>query len=304
MIYISAQPDSEYFIWQLEVLDSNMRELGIIDNSIVLLGFTNPPTKAALEYQSKNKNRVFLINDTRNEFEKEYIPSIRPHILSKFFQKAEKLFKDKPVFYHDSDILFTDQINIETKKNHVYVSDTISYIGSKYILSKSDELFLKMCEIVGIDPEIVKKNENNSGGAQYLFPPNFLTHEYWNKVFFDSVKLYELMINTAGEYTPSGGTPIQAWTADMWCVLWNIWLFGGKSKIHKELKFSWPTYNIKEWENYKIYHNSGVTEKMEDLFFKGRYTNKTPFNDDLSYVNKNKCSFKYVEQINKCKMYL
>lgn len=304
MIYISAQPDNQYFIWQLEVLDSNLRELGIINDSIVLLGFKNIPTKEAIDYQEKNKSRVFLINDTRDQETCKYIPSIRPHILAKYFEKCAPKFKDQSVFFHDSDILFREPLKLRVNKNTVYVSDTISYIGGEYIVSKSEELLYRMCAIVGIDADTVKANEENSGGAQYIFPPNFLTSEFWSKVESDSVKLYDLMTKTAGEYTPLSGTPIQAWTADMWAVLWGIWLRGYKTKIHKEMDFSWPHNPINEWNKKKIFHNAGVVDDKGDLFFKGKYTTKSPFDDDFSRINKDKCTIKYVEQIIKCKRYL
>ncbi|HAP6793437.1 TPA: hypothetical protein IVM20_001887 [Enterococcus faecium] len=47
----------------------------------------------------------------------------------------------------------------------------------------------------------------------------------------------------------------------------------------------------------KILHNAGVTTNDEDLFFKGRYVTSTPFDEDLSFVNKKKCSYAYVKAI-------
>lgn len=304
MKYISAQPDDSYFIWQLEVLDNNMRELGIINDSLVVIGFHKPePSQVAWNYRNKNKNRVYFVEDERSDQECEYIPSIRPHILKKFFERKGYMMKDHDIFYHDSDILFRDLVKIKKMRNDtVYVSDTISYVGAEYIESKSKELLEKMCEVVGIDSKIVRKNEKNSGGAQYLFPPNMLTSRFWSKVEEDSVELYKLMKDTSEKYSPEH--PIQAWTADMWAVLWNIWLEGFKSKVHKEMNFSWSTSPLKNWDECKIYHNAGVTSEHKDLFFKGKYIDETPFDADFSHVSKERCSIKYVEQIIKCKKYL
>ena len=42
MIYISAQPDSTYFVWQLEIQFRNFRSLSIPrDNVHVLIGYDN-----------------------------------------------------------------------------------------------------------------------------------------------------------------------------------------------------------------------------------------------------------------------
>ena len=48
------------------------------------------------------------------------------------------------------------------------MSDTISYIGYDYIKSKGDDILKTMLDIVGIDEDVVKNNQNNSGGAQYI----------------------------------------------------------------------------------------------------------------------------------------
>lgn len=310
MKYISAQPDSEYFIWQLEVLDSNMRELGIIDDSYALIGYTTDnPSKEAIAYRDKNPERVFLIRDGRDGLRRKYIPSIRPHIMKFFFLKRNDLVFGEPIFYHDADILFRDIVKINNMKTDtLYVSDTVSYIGAKYINSKSPELLKKMCKIVGIKPKLVKDNEAHSGGAQYIFPQNVLTPRFLDKVERDSVELYKLMTETSDEYYSlnDDGTkhPIQAWTADMWALLWNTWLAGFKSEIHEELSFAWPMYDVADWDLHKILHNSGVLPTHTDIFYKGDYINKNPFDADLSYVSKEKCSIKYVEQIIKCKKYL
>jgi hypothetical protein len=70
-------------------------------------------------------------------------------------------------------------------------------------------------------------------------------------------------------------------------------------KISKEMDFCWATDPIKRWQETKIMHNAGVTEKNKDLFFKGKYVKTTPFDDDLSFVNKDKVSSEYVEAIKK-----
>ena len=85
----------------------------------------------------------------------------------------------------------------------------------------------------------------------------------------------------------------------MWSQIWNMPLFGYKPVVSKEFEFAWATDPIENWEKCKIYHNAGVTEDREDLFFKGKYVHETPFNDDLSFVNKDFCSYKYVEAIKK-----
>ena len=67
--------------------------------------------------------------------------------------------------------------------------------------------------------------------------------------------------------------------------------------ISDELDFCWATDPVKRWNETKIMHNAGVAGDMHDLFFKGKYTDRVPFGDDLSFVDKLKCSYKYVQAI-------
>ena len=95
------------------------------------------------------------------------------------------------------------------------------------------------------------------------------------------------MSNTSNEYNPKH--PIQKWTADMWAVIWNAWRDGHTTKIVKAMDFLWATDSktkYKENKTISMYHNAGVTEQ-KNLFYKGAYVTRSPFHDDLSYVDQN-----------------
>jgi hypothetical protein len=88
----------------------------------------------------------------------------------------------------------------------------------------------------------------------------------------------------------------------MWATLWNIWYFDYKTEVHKELNFSFATSPISEWYDRKIMHNAGVTDSGKStLFYKGDFINTEPYSFNFDYVDKTKCSFKYVENILKIK---
>lgn len=299
MIFISAQPDDDYFIWQIKVQMNNFRKLGIEKDAIVLFGYD--PMKGAnpnaLKVVDKLKCNVLFFPDRRDSISRSYISTIRPHLLKQFFRKFPNHFQDG-FFYHDSDILFQALPKFDSlfKKNKLIVSDTISYIGAKYIKSKGEGLLEEMCNVVGIDPKVVEKNEKKSGGAQYLIPKSlYMGYEFWDKIEKDSVNLYSLMNSTASKYNPSH--PIQSWTADMWSVLWNFWLLDVDSLISKELDFSWPTFGVSDWKKYNIFHNAGVTHDRPELFFKGNYVSKSPFGESYDKISDKFCSIKYVEEI-------
>lgn len=300
MYYISVQPENKYFIWQLYVQVNNFRKLGVEDKMIIIMGYNkkNGISPEAEELQKKTKARIFFYEDNRANIYKSYIPSIRPFLLKRFFSENQDWIKGQMWMYHDSDILFREVpvIDEKFKYGNVYVSDTSSYLNSKYIKSKSEKLFLEMCEIVRISPRMVEENDSNAGGAQYLFNSNVRAYSrFWDKVMKDSVALYKHMENTKQEYSPEH--PIQSWTADMWAVLWNLWLTGYKTEVSPELEFSWPTQGINQWEKTKIFHNAGVSGNDKHLFYRGDFMNKFPFDENFDFVDSKYCSIKYVEEI-------
>lgn len=83
MIFLSAQPDESYFIWQLELQIFNLKNPDVASSNIhILIGY-NPslgPTSAFQGFIALNKDaNFFLYPDNRND--REYVPSIRPHII-------------------------------------------------------------------------------------------------------------------------------------------------------------------------------------------------------------------------------
>ena len=86
----------------------------------------------------------------------------------------------------------------------------------------------------------------------------------------------------------------------MWAQLWG-WVREGRSiRSFDELEFCTATDPISRWDEVKILHNAGVTpDKAGHLFFKGQYVDYSPFGKDLSWVDQSKCSWRYVEAIQK-----
>lgn len=296
MIYLSAQPDTDYYVWQLKVQMNNFRRLGIEKDAVILFGYTNKINPNAKKFQKQTKATVLFYEDTRENV--QYIPSIRPHIIAKYYAEKGNEISGHDLFYHDSDIIFRDLPDWKTlsESNRVSLSDTISYIGADYIRSKGEGLLEGMCRIVGINPEIVKSRNSKSGGAQTYIPSKHkLSEEFWKKVERNSEDLFQYMRLTEHQYSPH--QPIQAWTADMWAVLWNIWLLNVNTEVVPELSFSWATSGIAEWNRHKIMHNAGVIAEHKNLFYKAEYIKKSPFTADLTYVDKRYCSHMYAQEI-------
>lgn len=286
MRYILCQPSIQRFKWELEVCLTNLKSLGIKD--IVLL-FSEHDSSIPIYFEEKYGVEVHVYQDQRDE--KEYIPSIKPYLWWKFLEEDPSRENER-YFYMDADVIFNRKINLRklpSKDDVWYCSNCGHYLNLEYIRSceNGDKVLADMAKIVNVTVESLETINGNSGGAQWALKNP--TANYWEKVYRDSNKLYH--------YFMSADSGIQKWTAEMWAQLWNMMYFNIGPKIHDELNFCFATDPIEKLETVKILHNAGVTEQDADLFFKGKYVITDPFNDDLSFVSKEKCSFAYVEAI-------
>lgn len=297
MKFLIVLPEHNYYLWQILVQINNLKKFGYDKDTIYVIG------RREIR-RSKNLNNIIKYSDSKCTFytyrddrdDLTYSSSLRLHLLSKLFKDYPE-YENEVFFYIDPDVIFNKKIRFSDleKNNTWYLSNTKSYIGTKYIKSKGEGLLEEMCNIVGIDPEIVEKNDKNAGGAQYLIKN--VNSDFWKKVEKDSVNLYKLMINTKHKYTPKA--PIQAWTADMWSLLWNAWLFNHKTKIIKRFDFCWATDPISKWDDCNILHNAGVVSN-DDKFFKKTKYQISPFNEKIK-CSPNYCSSKYVDEIEETK---
>lgn len=303
--FISAQPDSQYFHWQVEVMIHNFIKVGINPNWIeVIWAITDNPSQELVNLARKYPYiRFFWYQRTVNE-NYGYIPVVRPDILEQHFTAYPNL-RGEVIFYHDSDIIFRKLPDFDSMHDdfYWYLSNTVSYIGAEYIKSKSPQLLIDLCSSIGVSPKLVEENEMNSGGAQYLMKG--INATFWRKVKHDSLTIYKLMSDRENRersiLSPEQlktYNPIQKWCADMWAVLWNCLKMGAQPRISKELDFSWGTSHISEYERCNIMHNAGVNpENKSTVFYKGDFIDKSPFDSDFSYVDPNLASSKYVEAI-------
>ena len=302
MIYICAQPRTIYYAWQVEVMLNNFIKNGITPSDIHVLAAYNHNDETYSDRNIDLWNKLvekfdnvgfYFYEDKR--VDKSYIPSIyfecmRQHLLQ--FPNLE----NERLFLHDSDMLFTKSPDFSDliPGDTWYLSDTIGYIGYQYIITKGEDVYKSMCDVIGIDPLIPKLLNHASGGGQHIV--SGVTAAYWEKVLSDSIKLYKHFCNTE-PYYKGEGYPIQKWTAGMWSLLWNAWLNGHETLVAKELDFCWATDNIKLWDMRSIFHNAGVTDSSSGMFFKGAYTNTLPYDIKLKDFNTSRGSYNYVKEI-------
>ncbi len=333
MIFLSAQPDSIYFKWQLEVQFNNFENIGIdLSKVYALVGWKNRISNDFLEFQKSTKANIIFYEDERVDV--KYISSIRPHLIKKFFKEFPELSLQY-CFYHDSDVIFRKLPPFEKWEDGKTwsVSDTKSYIGYEYISEKGTDVLLDICDVVKISPILVRQLQDFSGGCQY-----FLTntdYDFWNKVERDCELMYSLMnenfkhyekvwekhnnryiqtikslesqmkqLNPNYQFIESTNKDffkyhrIQEWCSDMWAVLLNAWDRKFLTIIRDELSFSWSNTHIDKDGDFHLFHNAGVVgTDSHKYFYKGKYTSKVPYEDDLTNLSQDVCAKYYVDEI-------
>lgn len=314
ILFVSAQPDVPYFIWQIKLYVNNFIEKGINPNQIhVILGLVQGKIKPSEQSEKLKELGINLHYFVDERTKKHYIPSIKPYLISKWIQSNPNY--GKLFFLHDADIIFRELPNFKNllNDNISYLSNTIGYIGYNYIIdccnryeknhpnSEKGQLISEMVEVIGIDVETIKLNQENSGGGQYLIKNT--NCELWDKIYKDSINMYDKMLDYQKRFPINPGQ-IQFWTAEMWSLLWNLWLYGFETKVTKDLDFSWATDTIDVYEKRPILHMAGVTDDLKSTkFYKGDYININPIDklkenpNHFDYIDKENATIKYIDNM-------
>jgi hypothetical protein len=311
IVFVTAQPDVPYFHWQVKLYTHNFIEKGIEPKNIHVIFSTignNQLSQGANELKEIGIN-IHSYKDER--INKRYIPSIKPFLLYKWLEQYPQY--GKCFFLHDADIIFRELPDFDNMLDDdiCYLSDTIGYIGYNYIMdccrryesqhpsSEKGQLIKEMADTVGIDVRVIKENQENSGGGQYIIKNT--DYKLWEKIYLDSFVLYNNMMIYQRKFPINPGQ-IQFWTAEMWSVLWNLWLKDYKTKVVDELGFSWATDDLEKYEKYPILHMAGVTDDLKNTkFYKGDYINVNPIEklktnpNHFEYVDPKSSTIKYVE---------
>jgi hypothetical protein len=305
ILFVSAQPDVPYFHWQSKLYIHNFIKNGVDPKQIhVIFGIsdqTNEPSDGGLDIVKTGVN-VHFIKDQRDK--KNYIPSIKPYLIQKWLEQDET--RGKLFFLHDSDIILTKKLDIEEllQDDKIYMSDTKNYIGYDYLKNCSkkyeknftncyeEQLIDEMIDVVGIDKEIIKQNKENSGGAQYIIKNT--NSILWDKIYKNSTELYEKMMRFQRRYPLKDGK-VQFWTAEMWSILWNLWIDNKQTQITDQLDFAWATDKVQKFFEKPILHMAGITEEMKHTrFYKGSFIN----NDPIELLKKDETYFNYIDPRN------
>ena len=311
IVFVTAQPDVPYFHWQVKLYTHNFIEKGIDPNQIHVIFSTLGNNKLSQGAEDLKKIGINIHSYKDERVNKRYIPSIKPFLLYKCLEQYPQY--GKCFFLHDADIIFRELPDFEKMINDdiCYLSDTIGYIGYDYIMdccrryesqhptSEKGQLLKEMADTIGISVDLIKENQKNSGGGQYIIKNT--DYKLWEKIYLDSFTLYNNMLIYQRKFPINPGQ-IQFWTAEMWSVLWNLWLHNFKTKVVNELSFSWATDNVDVYKKHPILHMAGVTDDLKKTkFYKGEYINIDPIQKLIEdptyfdYVDIKSSTIKYIE---------
>lgn len=326
---VTCQPNDRMFNWTLRVQLSNLRKYGLSNKYTALVYWHNRREKQEdfkKDWDSlvaDYPEAIFkFYEDPSGELHRlmglvTYIPLLRPWLLHKYFTENPEL-KDKAILYMDADVVFTKKPDFDRllEDDICYLSDTKSYIAASYFDSKVKDVLPDKLEAYeqidvlddlmkefGLNRQIAEANENGSGGAQYLLK-NIDAH-FWQDVFLGCIKVLLNLRAVNRRFFENEDKGFQSWCADMWSILFNLWAKEYNTKCPVEMDFCWATDKIEKWDKVQIYHDAGAYRKEIEpghkLFLKRepQYVNNvgTPFQDDLSDVSKDYCSYNYVREI-------
>lgn len=281
------------------------------------------------------------VSELMNSF--GYIPLLRPWTLIQHW-KAHPELEKKAIFYIDSDVVFTKYPDFlfRYKDDDVnYISPAGSYTNASYFDSKDKDVVLeeyhkykeidvldKAASFCGINRKICEANNHKTGAAQYLLKN--IDEKFWLDVFSSCIKIKAYLADINRRFFPSEDAGFQSWCSDIWATVWTLWGKGVQVETPDDMNFAWATQWASEWDNNSMYHDASATSDIlhkdggeyRTFFKRGNkikigtleffdymltYENpllKTPFDDDLSYVSPELCSYKYVQLIQETKKFL
>lgn len=315
LIFLNACPHDQYFQWQEEVMLTNFQKHGITENIHICVWYPSHskelPKWAAM--QKKYPWAKFYLYPDKGVDLGLYISQLRPHILKEHFKLHKNELEGKVIFYHDSDIIFNylpDFMSL-IEGDICWQSNTTSYLDYSYMRRKEEEGKIpfeeavnKFAEIGGIDPQIIRDYDKNTGGAQYILRD--IDSSFWQDIENQCLAIRRAFLYTQpnsinSKYFSSESAGFQSWCADMWAINFTLWKRGFKTQITDKLDFSWATDSMETYKKKPIFHNAGATSVRKDIFYKGAYINRSPLYQNLPLPAEDKASRVYVQAINEVK---
>ena len=295
-IYITVQPNSPRFMWEGFVQFNRLIELGVDPKNIYAIYQDEGQGRDFNKWPHLSKINVWLAPTPKFE----YKPAMRAYLLSKL---ADSL-PDKSVVYIDSDVYPISLPDIKSE-NGVCVSYN-GHLAVRRMASKESGVFGLMCDAAGISPDDAISKAMDTGGAQYIFPPEVFINDFWSEAGSLMVEINKILENES-----KSDKTIRPWVADMWAIMLLLWKKKVLTVRATQMSVCHAPDTAEEWDESNWYHNSFLTSankrtkisgKDNLLFDKNEYRDKLPFGEDVSYVKRGTCSRIYADIVSKTKI--
>lgn len=296
--FIIPFPNVPYYEWQVLVQINNLAKFGYdVDAHYLVCTLANNPGERLTKIASSPKiNATFhFYKDERDDEGMRYAASMKPWLMYKYFEQ-HPWEKNVAYAYLDPDVIFLDKFDFEPYlyDDVWYGSDVRSYINSSYIQSKGEGLFEEMCAFINIDPNLVKQNDKNCVGAQYLTKNN--TPQFWKNVYEKSSRLYNhLERRKTWYFKPEMTYWFQNWSNEMFITLWELWSNKVETKFDPNWEFHWANHLMKD-KKHKLFHNAGVAGKTDELHFCKIAYQSSPFKKDIP-TKEESLSYLYMREV-------
>lgn len=276
MKYIMCSPSNTRFLWEDKIAVSNLLDLGVVPEDIILLYENNkyPESINCIEQMKKLNIKVYDFEPRTNNLAKAYIPSVRPYLWWKFLSKYPE-YEQEDFVYQDSDIIYRKLVTKEDFPNlnakHWYGADVESYVGYDYLKSKeisSKDVFEPFKDCLGVTDQDIKNVKGKVIGAHWIISKP--TASYWHDVYVSCYTLYQRLKAVQQEYLAyykangeSDKYYIQVWCSEMYSQMYLLGKYGITTEKSSKLDFNWSSDLMKDFSQDKyILHNAGVTDDL------------------------------------------
>lgn len=284
MRVVVATADHDYYLWQAVVQAVSMNDLGFSPDLLVYHQRHRPSSRLM---HLDLPGRVWTWRDPRPSRDKIYNPAMKPWLLARFLEAVPDA---QPFYYLDPDCIFTHRPEVDPPGWHG--SDTDWYTGPGYIRSKGEGLWVDLCRMVNVDPQVAAGYPGI--GAQYVIDGT--TPRFWDEVARLSTRAYRFMRETAGMYHPPGHDhPVQAWCAEMYVTQLLAIREGFEPVPDPAMSFLWANGPASEWDQHMFFHDAGVEKENGRDFCKISHQ-RSPWGKDLP-VHPDSASARYVDLI-------
>lgn len=284
---VMAQPALSRYQWELDTAITSIRELTDLPIVLLFIGYDI----GVIQHFNGRYEGLEIHHYPEGRDYTAYPANTRPWLMWQYLSE-DRARESVRYFQIDSDVIFREWPDLSklNKKCVLYGSDCGGYIDYDYLVTRKNgsDIIQRFASIVGLEEDAIKGLQGV--GAQFVFRDS--TAEMWQEIYQKSNELWQ--------YLEPVDSDIQKWTAEMWAQLYVFAKHGFTPSIEDELDFCRPTDDARMWGMTKMLHNAGVVGlSAAGLLYKGQYTDKSPFNEDLSWVRRDKAGWYYARAIDK-----